>query len=781
MKFLSLFLKIIAGFVGLVVLAIGIIIVAVDPNDYRDDITELVKKETGRDLQIDNISLSFFPKLGLNLEKTTLSNAKGFSDKDFLKVDKVQVGAALLPLFSQKLEIDTLTLHGLNLTLEKNAEGVSNWDDLIKKTTEVESDVKEKPVETVNPVDRLASLNFGGIDIKQGQIHWNDQQAKQTVDLKLSELSTGEITFGEFFDVTLVAETKVDKPDLTAQVKLTIEAKLEKDGRYAVRNLALKTTAFGAGIPVEKATAELNIPTLDLAMEKNQLSLPSLTLSYDVIGGKAFPMQTIQGDLTVTEFSGDLSTKKFNAKTLAVNTDLTGDTLPGGKAQITLSTVPSIDLTADTARLDTLSLTALGVNANGLVNATQITSDALVDAKLDIAQTNLRALLTQLKIELPEMADDKTLTQFAASLGLNFNAKTEAVSVKNLKVTVDESVLTGSASVRQFDAPNIRYDLALTKIDLNRYLPPKKEAPKPEAKSNAPETDITLPTELLRKLTINGTFKAGDVIFDNLQPKNILLTVVGAKGKINANPIRADIFKTTVHAQAGLDVSGKTPSYSFKTDAKNVPVGDVLMAFTGKDQLSGTGAVNANITTAGNRVSQFTQNLNGTVAANLDDGAIKGFNLAQSIRDAKGKLGGGSAKTADSELKTDFSSLILHANIKQGVVTTTQLSAQAPFMRITGSGFVDLPKESLNYLVNTKIVATDKGQGGEDLKELNGLTIPVRLKGDLTSPGVTLDLSSLLEQKATAEFEKKKEEVIEETKKKVEEKLKDGFLKGFKF
>ncbi len=779
MKALTLILKIVAGLVAVIVIAIGVIAVTVDPNDYRDEITDVVKKETGRDLQIETMSLSFFPHLGLSLENTSISNAAGFSEQAFLKIDKVQVGAAILPLLSQNLEIDTLTLHGLNLNLEKNAEGMSNWDDLIKKDGEVKTE--EKAEDAANPMDKLAALNFGGIDIQNGQVHWNDQQAQQTVDLKITELSTGAITFGEFFNIALSAETTVAKPELQSQLVLSIEAKLEKNGSYALRNLALKSTTQGAGIPVDKATAELSIPTLALAMENGQLSLPTLSLSYDVIGGKEFPMQTIQGELMLKDFSGDLSAQQFKAQQLSVKTALTGDSLPGGKAQINLSTQPTIDLTAQTANLEKLSLSAMDVVAKGSVKATQITTDALVDAKLDIAETNLRALLKQLEIALPEMADAKTLTKFAASLGVHFNAKTQAVSVKQLKVTLDDTLLSGNASVSQFDAPNIRYDLALTKIDLNRYLPPKKEVVEPESTTPVAETDIPLPTELLRKLTINGTFKAGAVTFDKLLPKNIVLTVKGSKGKINANPIRADIFKTRINAQASLDVRGKTPKYSFKTDAKKVPVGDVLMAFTGKDQMSGTGAVNANITTAGSRISHFKQNLNGTAAVNLEDGAIKGFNLAQSIREAKAKMSGTTAPAAEGDLQTDFSSLIAKVSIKKGIVTTTKLLAQAPYMRITGSGTVDLPKKSLNYLVKTKIVGSDKGQGGEDLKELNGLTIPVKLKGDWTSPSVSLDLNSLLEQKATAEIEKKKDEVIEKTKKKVEEQLKDTLFKGFKF
>ena len=120
--------------------------------------------------------------------------------------------------------------------------------------------------------------------------------------------------------------------------------------------------------------------------------------------------------------------------------------------------------------------------------------------------------------------------------------------------------------------------------------------------------------------------------------------------------------------------------------------------------------MNANIITAGERVSEFKKNLNGTAYVDLKDGAVKGFNLAQAIRDAQAKLSGKPASKTDTEAKTDFSSLVADVTIKNGVINTNKLSALAPFMRVNGSGKVNLPKETLDYLVKTKIVASDKGR-----------------------------------------------------------------------
>jgi len=778
MKALGLIAKIIAGLLVVLIIAIGVIVATVDPNDYRGEITELVKKETGRDFKVESMSLSLFPHIGINLESASLSNAKGFNDTPFIKIDKVQLGAAILPLLSKKLEIDTLTLHGLSLNLERKADGTTNWDDLVKPSTQKAKEKTSEPSE--NPMDKLAALNFGGIDIKDGSVKWQDAQNQQNVTLKNLDFTSGAITFGEYFSIEMSADTDVSKPELTSKLAINVEAKLDKDGQYAIRNLNINNTVSGKGIPVKQAATKISLP--NFSIENNVLSMPKLSIDYDVDGGKDFALEKIKGQLNLTDLTGDITNQSFNAKQIALNADVKGEQIPNGSATIALNTSANIDLKKQTAELPKLSLKLLDLTASGQVKATQITSDAVVNANIDIAQTNLRELLKQLKVTLPEMSDSKTLTKFATSLGVQFNSKNQAVKVNNLKLTLDDSQLTGNASVSQFSAPNINYNLALNSINVSRYLPPKKEQPTPAAEAkDAPETKIELPVDLLRKLTINGTIKVGSVTYDKLNPKNIVMTTKAAKGNLTINPLKADIFKTQAVVIAGLDVRGKTPKYSVKTNTNNLPIGDVLLAVADTDKLQGTGSVDANITTSGELISEFKKNLNGTAKVNLKDGAIKGFNLAQTIRDAQAKISGKAASVQDKEEQTDFSSLIADVTIKNGVVNTNTLSAQAPFMRINGSGTADIANEKLNYLVKTKIVASDKGQGGEDLKDLNGLTIPVRLKGDLTDPSISLDLASLIEGKAKAELEKKKDKVVKEAQKKVEEKLKDSILKGFKF
>jgi len=813
------------SFIILIMVAIGIISATVNPNDYKDEITDLVKKQTGRDLSFDSIELAFFPSLGVDLEKIRLSNAPGFESNDFLTISQAQVSVAIWPLLSKQLEIDTLTLHDLDVRLARNAQGVSNWDDLIKPS-ETEASVDKQTEEKSNPMEQLAALTFGGLDIRNGQVHWDDQQAQQKIELTDFNFVTGAITFDEFFNIDLSANTKVSQPEISSQLTLTLDVKIDKNGAFEIKNLKQTNQLQGKTIPVAELLTELDIPVLNINLETQNIALPNVTLNYAIKGGADLPAKQLNGDIIIANFSANLVDQIFATESVKITYDLesdgsipietakgsltldkpsfamteqaltsglltlvgdlTGETLPNGKASIQLSTQPALNLNKQTASLKNLVIQALNLQANGAIQVTQLTSNPTISNTLDIKAFNLRELLTQLGMEIPvvnEMSDNTTLTKVAAKLKVDFNSETQTIKAQNIQVILDESTLSGNASVANFDKPNIAYNLNLDKINVSRYLPPQSDTAPAEPAKTDPNADIEipLPTELLRSLSINGTLKVGSVQYDKLNPTNIVVTVKAKDGLFNVNPIKTDLFKTKVSATAKLDVRKEQPNYAVTFDTKNLPIGDVLIAFVGDDHLSGTGAVKANITTSGDRLSLIKQGLNGTLSADLQDGAVKGFNLAQSIRQAKEKLGGKKSTAAEEQLKTDFSSLVGQFVIKDGVVDTQKLQAQAPFMRIDGSGTVDIAKEKLDYLVKTKIVASDKGQGGEDLKELNGLTIPVKLKGALTSPDVSLDLGSLMEQKAKQEVKKKIDDKKEDLKKDIEEKLKGSLLKGLPF
>ena len=136
--------KIIRYFVIGVVAAIAFLVAVVaiflsvfDANEYKDELSALVLEQTGRDLQFHGeVNLTVFPALGMQLGAMSLSNAEGFGAKPMVKVNQASISVDLGSLVTFQPEVEQLVLRDLEIDLQKNADGRTNWDDLVPAENE---------------------------------------------------------------------------------------------------------------------------------------------------------------------------------------------------------------------------------------------------------------------------------------------------------------------------------------------------------------------------------------------------------------------------------------------------------------------------------------------------------------------------------------------------------------------------------------------------------------------------------------------------------------------
>ncbi len=113
----------------------AILVATFDPNEYKDQLIAKVKADTGRDLTLDGpLEFGVWPKLRITAGPLKLGNASGFGDTPMLAANKVQLAIASWPLLSNRIEMDTVVLHGVSVNLARNAQGVGNWEDLAGST-----------------------------------------------------------------------------------------------------------------------------------------------------------------------------------------------------------------------------------------------------------------------------------------------------------------------------------------------------------------------------------------------------------------------------------------------------------------------------------------------------------------------------------------------------------------------------------------------------------------------------------------------------------------------
>ena len=493
------------------------------------------------------------------------------------------------------------------------------------------------------------------------------------------------------------------------------------------------------------------------------------------------PAMTLKADLTAS-VSSDADLAVFRISDLLLNLDAAGEGLPTGGAKLTLKANVTADTKADTLNLDQLEISGPAMAASGELAVSAMQTNPAAKGTLRIAETNLKTLASMFASPI-ETTDPAALTR--ASGDLEFVYADGALKLDPLKVRLDDSNLTGYLHMLDSAGPVVRTRLDLDQIDLDRYMPPaasasadgQAAAPAEQAQSK-PAQGQEDPFAALRTLDFVGEFKIGKLKVNNARMSNVTTRVVSSKGVLKVDPMAASLYEGSFEGSAVLDASGKQPKLSAKNQLTDIQVGPLLKDVAGEDRLIGRGELYVDVRMVGLSEAEIRRSLNGTSRFVFKDGALKGVNIAQVIRQGSSKLGlGGDKLDLGTPGQTDFTEISASLTMTNGVIKNDDLQAKSPLLRIAGKGEVDLPKDSIDYLITTELVKSLEGQGGKGRDDLAGIPIPVRVTGPLSKPSYRPDLEAALSAKAKAQLEEKKQEVTKKMEEKAKEKL-DGVFKG---
>jgi AsmA protein len=349
---------------------------------------------------------------------------------------------------------------------------------------------------------------------------------------------------------------------------------------------------------------------------------------------------------------------------------------------------------------------------------------------------------------------------------LNFEKQAFALSGMELKVSdatpgSNKPPLSLTGDV-EFDASPqaIRFTLAADQVNLDRYLPPpppKRAAGGAPPAPAKPEQPIDLSG--LKGLNLKGDLKIDQLIASNVKLEKVHLGVKAAGGKVDVEPLTADLYQGKLSGAAS--VNANTNRFALKADLGGVALGPLLKDALNNDMLEGKGNVDVDVQTDGNTVSAMKKALAGNAKLSLKDGGLKGISLDDMIRKLKKQA------AQSSSQRTDLSELTASFVIKNGVAHNDDLSAKSPLLRLSGAGDIDLGGGKIDYLAKASVVASSSGQGGKELADLNGVTIPVKIDGPLEAPQFHPDLKAVAGNVAKQQVQKAEDKLKERAKERI--------------
>jgi len=309
-------MKSVGKIVGILLLVLLLIVVGlgfaltqlIDPNDYKSEIQDLAREKANIELKLSgDIGWSLFPWLGLSLHQASVASPKT-PDKPFARLDMLGLSVRLLPLLSREVQMSAIRVEGLSLSLERNAQGKGNWEDIGPQGNNPSASSKE-PTQSQGKTSQPLKIDIDSLIINNGRLDYFDAKSGQRFSAESLQLTSGSIREGAVIPLKFSAFISTNQPVLRVSTELSADFFMDSaNGRYRLDNL--RTSGELSGEPFADKGANfvaqgqlLFDQSAQLAKWNNlKLSFNQLRASGELSASNLDKAPAISGQLALAEF-----------------------------------------------------------------------------------------------------------------------------------------------------------------------------------------------------------------------------------------------------------------------------------------------------------------------------------------------------------------------------------------------------------------------------------------------------------------------------------------------
>lgn len=348
------FIAVIAAFLVLVLL--------VNPNEFKPLIKDKIQAKTGRQLTINgDIEWRFFPSIGFSIGEVALSNPDGFATPDLVKFNNAVLDLNVRPLFQHEINIGLVTLDGASFTLHTLKNGLSNLDNIgLEKVTDdtAEATSIEATVETVSTENTKPSAQLNdwkvtleGIALTNAEVLIQDDKAGTKMYFSDMNLSLSQFSPGEWAKLSFNL-----KGDL-GQQKVALDGKTDLNIAATLDAASLKQTEFTASY------SDASNKFKDIRFSIDQFSFDEWANISLKATGKANALQVSSNStfaLYVPKALDVVQVKDFSS-----TNNVKGQGIPNEDVTAVIGFNSSFDLNKSYLKIEKLALSAVDTDFNG--------------------------------------------------------------------------------------------------------------------------------------------------------------------------------------------------------------------------------------------------------------------------------------------------------------------------------------------------------------------------------------------------------------------------------
>jgi uncharacterized protein involved in outer membrane biogenesis len=749
----------IAGAVAVVLTAVLLVALLLNVNALiarnKDYLIAQAEQALGRDIAVGEVEATLWNGIGARLSNFVMADDPAFSTEKFVRARDLQINLRFWPLLRKEFQVKRVILHDPVIRVIRNRAGVFNFSTIgaNKDKRATEKDKKQPaPKEGATPALLLSLIDISGGDVRYiDQKDGSDLHIRQ-IDLKVEDLDISQ-PFAQPIAVRLAAAIYADKQNL---------------------NLAGK---FG---PV-RAPGDLSQLPMDVQVDVDQIDMTRLKKAAPQLKTILPKELDLAGVFRVKDlrFKGTLKDLTLNGAVEATNGAVRYGSSFHKPAGVPLALSAEARYAADrvTVRKSLLKLHTLELAGAGELQLGAPAVNLSVDSKpasLEgwdkivpaIAQYQLAGTMA-LKGTVrgrfgagaaPQVEGVLTLKNASArppdfpkpieNLDTTVKFTGQRADIDEMTLTLGSSRIRVAAAIEQFAPLTLAYKLATPELRPADYT---------AALSEERKADVLRELRSEGRLTIRdgqtryrGKLNSAGGTLYNVAYKNLDTDLSLANSVANIQSLRVNALSGALQVQGEYAFKDPTPSFSVTSNAQGIDIKELYSALDAQAAHDLRGRLNAKMTLAGSGKSweQIKPNLRGQGEAEILQGAVHNFNIAESVLTGITGIPGLTNVVVSPALRnkypetftakdTEFKELKTIIDVAGGRINVKDLRMAAAEFFVQGNGWADFNRrvDMRATLQFSQRLSEDLSRSTREIKYLlsnqGQLEIPFTLAGTL--------------------------------------------------
>lgn len=600
----------------------------------KDYLIAQAEQALGRNIRVGEVEATVLRGIGVRLRNFAMADDPRYGKEDFVRARDLQINLKLWPLFRKELQIKRLILHDPVIRVIRNARGEFNFESVGGPDEAKERGAKKTP--SSGPRDRQGALLISLVDIKDGRLRYLDAKDGADLEVRQIDLTVEDFDFAKPFSVALAAAIYADKQNFTLTATAGPVARQDWTQTPVRGEVAMDGLDFGR--------LQTALPQVRKALPKDLAMSGTFTVKNLKFAG-TFKKLAVDGAADATRAAvryGDSFNKRFGVPlTAAVNGRYVGDKLVLDKSLLKLHT------------LEVASAGEIPLGEGAALNLALESKPASLEGWGEIVPALERYRLKgtmELRANVRGRAGKGNTPQLQGALTLR-NASVQPpdfpraienldtviqfsgqrADVKAMTLSLGRSRLQVAAAIDRFAPLSMTYKLSTPELwpaDYNATLAEDRKG------------DIIRGLKSEGRMTISGgnlayqgNIASTEGTLYNVAYKALEASLSWADKTANVQNLRVNALSGAVQLQGDYSLKEAAPRFAFKTKLDGIDIRELYNALDAKAERDVRGRLHADLklSGAGSSWEQIKPNLRGAGQAEIVQGAVLNFNIADSM------------------------------------------------------------------------------------------------------------------------------------------------------